>query len=191
MSRSYQIKLPLAMFLTSDQLARRGRLDMSFDLLGILTPERMKEILGEILTGRGWTQTPDGKWTCRSPDGAIWRIDPASHTLEVDVSPQLTQDIIVDSSRLGIYDDSGPRNVSATNLPAAVRTSIEAAVQSLEAGEKDRLVREAMQARLALTEALQEVYREALQEKAKSIGNIVSVSESTQDGTTRIRIEIA
>ncbi|RCK81651.1 MAG: hypothetical protein OZSIB_0785 [Candidatus Ozemobacter sibiricus] len=179
------------MFLTSDQLARRGRLDLSFDLLGILEPERMTELLDQVLARRGWTRTPDGKWARPSANQAIWQIDTGSRVLAIDISPQLAQDIAIDSSRLGIYDDSGPVKVSVEQLPATVRTSIEVALQHLETGEKDRLVAEAMQARQALTAALQEVYREALQEKARAMGNIVSVSESTQDGTTRIRIEIA
>lgn len=194
MSKSYLIKLPLTMFLTADQLARRGRLALSFDLLGILETERMNEILGKVLAGRGWTRSPDGQWVCRSSGGATWRIDPASHTLEVDISPHLTQDISLDSSRLGLYDDSPPSPIrisSAEDLPPDVRTSIEAILANLQAAEKDGLIKEAIQARLALTMALREVYREALQEKARAMGNIVSVSESTQDGTTRIRIEIS
>lgn len=181
MSKTYLVRLPLALFLTPDQLARRGRLTMGFDLMNILAPERMVELLGEILKNAGWEEN-DGKWLKDSPCGGFWTIDPAAHTVGIDVTRLLEQEIAVRS-----YGEAPPTEAAAT---AAARLTIETHLQGLEEAEKELIVREAVRARQALAEVLKDVYRQALQEKAQSLGNVVSVTETSQDGTMRIRIEI-
>jgi len=49
----------------------------------------------------------------------------------------------------------------------------------------------AMAARKVLNAALKETYREAIKTKAAQIGNVTNISESSEGGSTRIRIEVA
>jgi len=48
-----------------------------------------------------------------------------------------------------------------------------------------------MEARKVLNAALKETYREAIKTKASQIGNVTNISESSEGGSTRIRIEVA
>ncbi|NLI78288.1 MAG: hypothetical protein GX442_17865 [Candidatus Riflebacteria bacterium] len=192
MSRNYviPIKLPLGMFLTPDQAATRGRLNISFPLMGILDPERMRELLAQVLGSQGWKEL-DGKWERTSPDLGLWRIDPATTTLEVDISRRLPQTVSVSPDALSHPPDPEFGDPTPQDIRPEIRRILEANIAGLEEKTKDDLVADAVRARQALSEALRDVYRQALQEKARSLGNVVSVSESAQDGTMRIRIEIA
>ena len=189
MSKSYLVRLPLELLLTPGQMARRGRLEMGFDVLNILPPERMAELLSEVLRNSGWKEA-NGKWVKRSAELGIWTIDPVGRTIEIDASGRLAQRISLNSVELSDQNIGQNTDPAAIKMSETTKVTIQSILQGLENSEKDLIVREAVRARQAVAETLKDVYRQALPEKAKGLGNIVSVNETSENGSMRIRIEL-
>jgi len=194
MSRAYLLRIPLEMCLSEREREDRGKMEFSFDLLGILPPEKMKELMGKLLEAAGWRPV-DGHYETTLPGGARASVDLARMRLEVDISPTLG-----DHAEVNVYEESlrgtgieaGARRViEVTELPPQLASRVQEAVARQLEAAREPLLRAAIQGRQQLNALLKDVYREAIKEKARSLGNITSVSESSQDGTMRIRVEIA
>jgi hypothetical protein len=84
------------------------------------------------------------------------------------------------------------------NLKQAMETGkvmavpgVENKIEQMKQDAAYQLKQLAIEARKDVNLALKEVYREAIREKAASIGNVENVSETKEGNTYRIRIEIS
>jgi small-conductance mechanosensitive channel len=196
MSRCYSLQLPLDMIIPAADLANRGRLTLDIPIPDILDRGRMQELLARVLATRGWrpataeitTGITTSLQQAPSPllekpgraEKAVWRLDPQARTLSVDVSENLSDTVLISSvspNRNHLTQDE--TTVAATKAREQL------------AAEEHALMEEALAARRALFADLGEVYRQALLEKAAALGTVLSVTESHENGHTRIRLEIA
>lgn len=199
MSRTWMTRVPLTLFLSDSEKAEHGRLTFKFDLVEITAPERMLELLKQALFAAGWQpearptaggETQEILSKCEA-NGARLTADLQNGTVEVDVSGQYRDGIEVD-----VYDHYDAMQVDAQitspqqldNL--GITDMIRSQLNHINDRMSENMMREALQAKLALNQALHQVYRDALKEKAASLGSIVSINESDQQGELRIRIEL-
>lgn len=174
---------------------------LTVDLLPILGQEAMTGLLLKQLAAAG-AREQDGKWLLT---GQIsdWIFDPA--TLKLEVRPHQRQQL--QEVELAVFEESLSRSFlrqhgaqELIELDAAeIRANSElgeALAQELarQAGENDlasrRFFEDVRQARQLINQSLKQVYREAVAEKARSLGKIVSLSESESQGELRIRLEV-
>src|SRR5438034_631465 len=95
MSRAYKIKIKES---ARHVLRASDHVSTQLELLEILPPERMADLLASELQKRGF-QTQVGKLTRKTPDGVVIEIDPASAT--VTVKAEIEQAVTVEGERQG------------------------------------------------------------------------------------------
>ncbi|MFZ2958273.1 MAG: hypothetical protein WA705_15395 [Candidatus Ozemobacteraceae bacterium] len=195
MSSSYQIRIPVHLTLSEDDRARTGRMNMHFGLLGMLDPDRMRQLLTDALHHRGWKEESSGTWTRVSTGGAVLHLDPAALTLEIDVTADLPSHLLAGyfepgDTRIQTLETKTSSDIDALGLTGDAAANLQAQLGQMNANASQRLVRETMNARRELNETLKDVYREAVKEKATSLGTVSSVDESSTGGSWRVRIEI-
>lgn len=198
MSRAYRAKISLAELCVLES----RRVGITLDLLPILTPERMRAIALEVLAEKGAEREtlPDGgeRWVLRRPNGVAYRIDPETLTVEVSLD-----DMVGRTISITVYEEALERSKLAaaqrgelTLTPEEARGLGWTAEQLAELADRERLearrqlLVETEEARRTMNQMLKDIYREAVKEKARSLGDVTSISESERDGTYRIRIEL-
>lgn len=193
MSRSIAItqpvKIPTAVIFSESERQRMGRFTLVFDLLEILPREQMLQLLKEKMLAENFEQTDEGLKMPIKPDEvqALFDLENMSMNLKVP----LPQDVVVTINKTDQKD-----------LASAIEHALEdgKVIESLSAGyaadkaldiSEKNLKTLALMAKRTVNKALKEVYREAIKEKAATIGNVVGVTEHKEGSTYRIRVEIS
>ncbi len=190
MSRSYRLRVPLALLFSREELQKKRLLRFGFDLLGILEPARMKELLESVLSERGWTKEGD-VWKSPSSGPVQVTIDPEKLAVQVDASAILGNSAAI--WREGLRKDVDLADSSDPTLSSLNEYEIQLLKDAAGAQGREvqaELLKAGVAAKRDLSGILKDVYRLAVKEKAGKIGNIASVTESSEGSTLRIRIEI-
>ena len=188
MSRSYAIRLPIEILMSNAARDKMGTFSMGFPLLDILPIEQMRQILREKLLAAGFTDTPDGLSMPVAPEQtAVLNPDTMIMTLTVPVPDSF--ELKVEEEYMGQLKN---------NIKAALA---EGGQVSLASGDRIRnaigqnvaenMKNLALEARKQVNTALKETYRDAIKEKASTIGTVSNVSETVEGKTYRIRVEIS
>lgn len=171
MSRAYRVQWSTA----STTITATDHCRLELDLLGILPQGQMLDLLRGALVSRGWERQADGALT----------------TTEGEVSVRLAADGSgVELRRTQAHTASG-RGTSE----ASARSAAEQAADSARGDLKTRVARALMAAeptvRAELHQALQEVYVEALKQKAASLGQVEGMVENQlPDGEIEVVIKV-
>jgi hypothetical protein len=181
MSQCYRIQL-------SDSVSKTVRADdrvvRKIDLAGILPPEEMAALLREALQRRGYGEDAGGKLSKKGSKGEdiAFDLDAMEVSASIAVEKQLSAD--VEASGNG-YDKKSAQASAEQNLRArkeAVESQLESE-GSLIQREITRRLEESEAARSReINEVLQEVYAESLKRKARQLGDVMEVRESTTPG---------
>ncbi len=188
MSRSYKIRIPIEVLLSSERLEKLGRFTMPFDLMQILSPERMLELLKQALLRAGCSEVADGL-SVPSDKGQIALIDLENLRIRLEVKPPEGYDMMVEEEVMAAMQSRLDR---ALKQGAIIDDQLSA---NADRRLSERMALElrdlAMEARKVLNSAIKEAYSEAIKEKAAQLGNISNISENSDGNTTRIRIEVS
>lgn len=190
MSRAYRITVKES---SSRQLKGSDEICTDLEILEILPPEQMRELLKAALKKRGYCENEDGKMT-RQDGNITINVDPA--TGEVSVKSQVEEDVTLEARREAVgYDDAGP---SQKEIQERVRQQLETDLEQKANEETERLQNEATQElekklcdiQPELSDSVNEMTREALKRKAAQMGNIREISEDEESGSLTIKIEV-
>lgn len=188
MSRSYRIRIPIEVLLSSDRLEKLGRFTMPFDLMQILSPERMLELLKQALLRAGCSEVADGL-AVPSKQGQTAIIDLENLKIRLEVKPPEGYDIMVEDLMLGAMQSKISRAMEQGEM---MDDQLSASADRRLSGQMAVELRDlAIEARRVLNSAIKEAYSEAIKEKAAQLGNISNISENSDGTTTRIRIEVS
>jgi len=189
-SRAYRIQV-------KESLRRDVRAEDSIhaeiELLEILPPEQMGELLRRELTERGFEPQEDGTMVRERNDVAI-TVDPC--TGEVFIRAKAEQTITVEGKRDGVtYDDVGPRNQQVKErlkqeLISDLEQRIEKQTADVQSAATGKLERELGALRPELNEVVNRVTAEALKQKAAQMGQIKEISEDPESGSLTIKVEV-
>jgi hypothetical protein len=189
MSRAYRIRVRESLRRT----VRAGdRVSTTLEVLEILPPEQMAELLRQELKGRGFRE--QGGKMVRQQKGITIAVDPENGT--VTASSELTEKVELAGEREArVYTDVGPgAEKSKKELRASLRGDLEKEAkereEDLQRRATDKLEAELSDLRQELNQAVNRVTAEALKRKAAQLGQIKEMSEDRERGELTIVVEV-
>jgi hypothetical protein len=188
MSRSYSIRIPVEVLLPKGAGMNEGTFSLIFTMLEILPVTRMRELLKAQLLEKGFNETADGlEMPCPGQAKAV--LDLVSMTMKLSVPMPNSTSVLVEEEYLAEFQEALKNAIE--NGKVINNWQIENRIDQLKQQVVNQLKNLAVEARKEVNASLKEVYREAVREKAASIGNVENVTESREGNTYRIRIEIS
>ena len=190
MSRAYRITMK-----ESETRNIRGTDEIStrLELLEILPPEQMAELLRGELQQRGFTEAGDGTLTRR--DGALTvTVDPCNG--EVSVKAEVAETVTIEVKReTSGWDDAGP---SPSAIRERVKEQLQGDIDKKAGKEVERLQERATEVlekhldelQPELGQIINKVTRDALKQKAAQLGTIKELTEDAETGSLTIKVEV-
>ncbi len=165
-----------------------GTFSLVFTMLEILPANRMRELLKAQLLAKGFVETADGlEMPCPGQAKAV--LDLVSMTMKLSVPMPNQTTVLVEEEYLAQFEQDLKNAIE--NGKVINSWQVENRIDQLKQQVVNQLRNIAVEARKEVNTSLKEVYREAVREKAASIGNVENVTESKEGNTYRIRIEIS
>jgi hypothetical protein len=192
MSRAYRVKVRETM---RQVIRAEDHVGTRLELLEILPPEAMADLLRRELTGRGFQLHDHDNTLVRRRDGITVTVEPETGT--VTVRAESDQEVEHEAVREGFADDDWGRAGRARTeeqLREGLRKGFER-----EAGKKtaelqrqvtDRLERQLLELRPELDRVANRVTAEALKRRAAQIGQIKEMTDDPQTGSLTIVLEV-
>lgn len=190
MSRAYRIRV-------KESLARDIRAEDSIEtcleILEVLPPEQMGELLARELEGRGFERQDDGTLVRRDDDVTI-TVEPC--TGKVIIQAEAVEHVEIEGNREGYgYDDVGParRQIEdrlSKELKADLEKKAEQHAVRTQSAATGKLEQELEELRPELAEVVNRVTAEALKQKAGQMGQIKEIHEDPESGSLTIKVEV-
>jgi hypothetical protein len=189
MSRAYRIRVKESL----KRLVRaRDGVNTQLEILGVLAPEQMAELLRRELAGRGFQA--EGKRMVRKQNGVKVAVDPESGA--VSVSSELQDKVELEKEKEArVYTDVGigadkTRKQLRENLREELEQQVKEHESELQKKATDQLEAELEGLRRELDQAVNRVTAEALKQKAAQLGQIKEMTEDPQSGSLTIVLEV-
>lgn len=189
MSRAYRIKVKESL---KRVVRAADRISTQLEVLGILAPEQMGELLRQELIGRGFQQK--GDQVVRTQKGVTVTVDPAAGT--VTVTSELSDKVNLEGEKEArVYTDVGlSADKTKQQLREDLREDLERQAKErqaeLQKKATDKLEAELEGLRRELDQAVNRVTAEALKQKAAQLGQIKEMTEDPQSGSLTIVLEV-
>ena len=190
MSRAYWVKLSSSV---TETIHASDKATHKIDLEAVVPEGEMKDIVARALEETGWSKTGDHQYEKQHGDTKlVWDVEKGvvEATVEKKQDVEKTFDVEGRAFSQDQARQEAKRQIQEKEKQARDQIGSEEErlqrelTKSLEEGESGR-VRE-------INEVLQRVYSEAVKRKAKRLGNILSVQESTSpEGEYQLTITIA
>ncbi len=170
---------PLTRTVRSDNLTDtvhvEDRVEIAVRMLPLLAGDAMGATLREVLAAQGWEAQVDGTMT-RVFGEVTASLDAGATTVTVRRAGEAT---VTASGSAAVKDGDEKKALAKANTAAekALEQERKRAGAKLEADNAAALTREEPAVRAALQEALNRVYRRALEERARQLGEVESVDE--------------
>jgi hypothetical protein len=174
-SRAYRVEV-VPLHTARTDVVQSDQLCIDVALLPILGDEPMRQMLLHELENDGWTKADDGGRTKDLGDGLVAAIDAAGRTVTLTMTTERTV--------AGGGDTEAAANAAANAAAANAAADVKRAATT-------RLARAEGDVRAAVEAAVQRVYVEALQQKARTLGHIESMQRNEgDDGSVEITIKV-
>lgn len=199
MSHPYRISVSHS---TTDTVCGEDYTQSKIDLTPILPEDQMKDLLEKVLEEKGWTREKDENvWSKKGEEGERMEInvDELVFTTYIEVEGTISKEKTV--SATGDSWNSKDLDADRKRLEERVKQNLakeleitdaerdkkkeelaDKASQTLREGEEDR--------NRILNEILVDTYADALQEKAKTMGEVTEISESKNENEYELIIKI-
>ncbi len=189
MSRAYRIRVSESV----NRVLRAGdRVSTQLEILEVLPPEQMSDLLGRELESRGYQR--DGNRRVRQVDGVTVRIDVVTGT--VTVVAEACAEVEIKAEREGrAYEDDGrsakkTRELLQRELQGDLERKASAQEAALQTDLTDRLEGKLCDLRQELDQVANRVTAAALKIKAAQLGHIKEMTEDVQAGSLTIVLEV-
>lgn len=190
MSRAYRITVKESV---TREIKAGDEISTQLELLEILPPESMAEMLREELKGRGFKETDDG--TLRRKDGTITvTVDPCNG--EISVKSEAAENVTVEGTKdASAWDDVGPDRQTVSGkareqLRKELDKRIDREQERLQTKATDELEKHLHDLQPEIAEVVNKVTREALKQKAAQLGTITEIAEDDKTGSMTIKVEV-
>jgi DNA anti-recombination protein RmuC len=189
MSRSYRIKVRETL---RRVIRASDHVSSQLELLEILPPEQMAELLAKELTGRGFKR--QGNQVVRKEKGVTITVELDSGTVTVQAESQQKVDLASEKDGRA-YDDAG---TSAKQVAAQLRENLKASLEKDAARQQTELqkqVTDKLEGSLAdvkkeLDQSVNRATAAALKLKASQMGQIKDLTEDPASGSLTIVVEV-
>ena len=189
MSRSYRIKVRETL---KRVIRASDHVSSQLELLEILPPEAMAELLAKELTDRGFKR--QGRQAVRKSKDVTVSVD--LDTGDVTVRAEGQQKVDLSQEKQGvIYDDARPGKAQAeARLREEARQSLETQADKerakLQAQITDKLEGQLADLKKELDQAVNRATAAALKQKAAQMGQIKTLTEDAASGSLTIVVEV-
>lgn len=190
MSRAYRITVKES---TTRDIKGSDEICTQLELLEILPPEQMADLLRGELKNRGFDESDDGTMTRK--DGKITvTVDPCNG--EVAVKSEASETVTLEAKREATtYDDIGPHD---TQVRKQVSEQLKRDLEKKAEKESERLQTQATEVlekhldelQPELSQVVNKVTRDALKQKAQQLGTVKEIAEDAETGSLTIKIEV-
>ena len=169
------------------------------ELLPILSPESMGDILAGELEAKGYARTTNDKGETvmvkLGEDNVTVEVNVATGTVHVSIAEDIK--VSVEATVTGVADDDYHKDPTAEAKRQA-EAGMKAALDKAEAPKREaarktvtaKLEQELAKVRPELDQAVTGTTAKALVQKAASLGDIESVEGSAEDGNMTIRVRV-
>jgi len=163
------------------------------EVLEILPPERMGELLKKELKDKGFKEEEDGTLT-RKEGNITVKVDPKS--CEVSVKADVEEEVSIEAKRETFgYDDVGPnqkelRDRVKKQLEEDLEKKAEKETERLQGQATEELEKKLCDLQPELSDVVNKVTRQAIKEKAQQMGTVKELSENEETGELTIKIEV-
>ncbi len=190
MSRAYRITVKESI---SRELKGSDEICTQLELLEILPPEQMAELLKGELKNRGFEEAEDGRMT-RTDGKLTVAVDPCNG--EVSVRSDVEENVTLEAKRDATgYDDIGP---GEKGIRERVRDQLKQDLEKKAERETERLQTQATEAlekhldelQPELSQVINKVTRDALKQKAQQLGTVKEIAEDAETGSLTIKVEV-
>lgn len=174
----------------SKDVSASDEIHIDVKLLPIVNEAQMQTLLRKVLEADGWKKQTDGSLT-KDVDGVVATLAP--DTSEIVLRAKETKSVTV--TQQGVFEKDTSEEEIEKSLEKQASTQLDAAAKR----EQERINREVV-ARLLGVEpamrdqvqtALNKVYREALEQRAKELGNLEWVREQgSPDGSYEVTLVV-
>ncbi len=189
MSRAYRIQVRESL---RRVLRAQDRVSTQLELLEVLPPEPMAQLLTEELKGRGFEEK--GGALVRRRNEVTVTVDPKTGTLIVET--EAAERVVLKGEKVvNTYDDVGPQ---AKTVRKQLKEQLQQDMEK-QAGEKtaelqskvtEKLEQQLGDLRQELDGAVNRVTAEALKQKARQMGRIKEMTEDPQTGSLTLVVEV-
>jgi hypothetical protein len=154
------------------------RIAIPVRMLPVLQGDAMGATLREVLAAQGWEAQPDGSMT-RVFGGVTATLDAGAATVTLGRSADAT---VTATGSAAVVEGDAVDEARAARAAEALAERVLAGQRAkvtarLEAENVAALTREEATVRAALQEALNRVYRKALEQRARELGEVESIDE--------------
>lgn len=160
----------------SQDVSAQDEIHVDVKLLPVLPEEQMREILRKVLEGEGWTRQDDGSMT-KSIDGVVAQLEPDGSRVVLRAVEKQT----VTVTERGAFEKDASEESIDQQLDERLKDQIARAAKAKEEALTRQAVARLLGAEPTLREqmqtALNKVYREALEQRAKQLGQVEWVKE--------------
>ncbi len=190
MSRAYRISVKESI---NRVIKAEDKVSTHLEILEVLPPEQMGELLAQELEKRGFERQGD-VLVRKEESGVTITVDPK--TGEVTVSAEETEKVEAEKEVHGsAYDDVGPSAKAVREqLKQEANRKLEKEVEDKRSGLQskvtDKLESELGDLKQELDQVVNKVTAEALKQKAASMGQIKEMTEDPQTGSLTIVVEV-
>jgi hypothetical protein len=187
MSRAYRIKV-------SETVTRvvhvEDGIEGPVDLLGILPPEDMNELLRQQLQTDGFERQEDGSMV-KKLDEVIIEISPQERRIKasVDQEEEVTAKVKLDGTSYQETRRQAKKDLS-TEAQAQAEAQINEERERLQRTVTDQLTGGIQNIQNELDQAINRTTAEALKRRAAQLGEIEEISEDNETGSLQIRVKV-
>lgn len=189
MSRAYRITVKESL---QRDLTASDEVCSGLEILEILPPEQMAELLRGELKGRGFQD--EGEKLVRSENGVTVTVDPKTGEISVKAETSDNVDLKAERDDWG-YEDVGPgegvlRQRAQEQLKQDLERRASQQQAKLQTEATEKLEGHLDDVRKELGKAVNRVTAEALKRKAASLGQIKEMTEDPESGSLTIKVEV-
>lgn len=193
MSQTYKVRIKK----TYRETARIGReWRQKIDMLLLLPADQMGNLLAIELEKDGWKKQSDGKLSS-SRDQFELEFDPVTQQLKIVYEQEKAVELKVDRE-LNVYDVSDDSQRAWQKGESLIHDEANQELSKLVTDKSKELLSDLNASEDDLLNEIDEIFRskvekahiEALKQKAKSLGEIQSVSENSEAGEVVIRVRV-
>jgi hypothetical protein len=191
MSRAYRVKVRESLV---RELKAEDCIETTLEILEILPPEQMGELLAQELEKRGFERQDDGIMVRKNDIGSTIEVEPC--TGKVTIRAETEETVTLEGSKEGYgYEDYGPRRKTVEeNLSKELKGELEKRAEhqqsKVQSDATTKLQEELDDLQPVITEVVNRVTAEALKRKAAQMGEIKEITEDPEAGSLTIKVEV-
>lgn len=165
----------------SQDVSAQDEIHIDVKLLPVLPEEQMRDILRRVLEADGWTKQEDGSLT-KNIEGVVAQLEPDASRVVLRAVEKKT---ITVTERRGFDKDAKDEDIDQQlekGLDDQLARATKAQEEALTRAAVAKLLGAEPSLREQIQTALNKVYREALEQRAKQLGSVEWVKEQGDPG---------